>query len=112
MANKVDIAFHIGSTWELMCDCYNVDRTPVQISKAEWRLASSTARLVKATSDGGEIEITNPGQCLVVVPEALQVNLVAGTYEHELWVLDDQGIGSVQIIGTATIVQSLRKRFP
>jgi hypothetical protein len=111
MANRVEIAFQLGSTWELLCDCFNVDRTPTIIASAEWRLCSTTARLVKVTSPA-DIDIIGPGQCLVTVQPSLQTNIVPGTYDHELWILDDQGIESVQIVGPCTIVQSLKKRFP
>lgn len=112
MSEKKDITFHVDETWRIDCSVAGADGAPIVVEEAEWRMASATARLVKvAVGDG--IVLTGPGELTVTVPLERQTGIVAGTYDHELWVKDAATHdGSIQITGRVLIVASLKRRFP
>lgn len=113
MANREDMAFHLEETWDILATVTDAARQPVtNIAQAEWRLASPTARLVKATLGEG-IEVAGPGALLIRIPSAMQTGIVRGSYDHELWILDGTtGVDSIQVVGTVAVLDSLKRRFP
>ncbi len=112
MSRRQDIAFHLGSTWEIECEVRNADGDLIEISAAEWRLADQSTNMVKATIGDG-ITVTGPGRCVVRVTPTMQAAVVAGNHVHELWVREAVTlVESVQVVGSANIVRSLKKKFP
>lgn len=111
--SRQDLAFHIDETWVIECTVSDPAKQPITLRAAEWRLANPTTRLVKVTDGDGSIVIGGPGQCIVTVDISKQTGIPPGTYDHELWIVDDvTGNGSVVITGQLTLVNSLKNRFP
>jgi len=112
MSQRKDIAFHIGTTWEIDCEVRNADGAPIEIQAAEWRLSNQSGNLVKVTLGAG-ITVTGTGRCMVRVTPSMQNSVTAGNHNHELWVREAVTlVESVQVVGSANIVRSLRKQFP
>jgi hypothetical protein len=112
MAQTQDIAFHLGNTWDIECTVRDADDAPIEIQAAEWRVASNSAQKIKATVGAG-ITVTGPGRLSVKITTAMQSDIAAGRYRHELWVLDARSAdSSVQIVGTLTLIDSLKSKYP
>ncbi len=110
MAEKSDIAFHLDETWQYDVTVADADKNPItNIVAAEWRIAK-TSRVVYAELGDG-ITISGPGAVRIIVPSAAQADITPGQYQHELWIYDGS-VESIQVCGTISVNNSLKRRFP
>lgn len=112
MATYQDVNLTLGDTWTLVCTCHEANGALMNVASAEWRLASTTARLYLGTVSSNNIAIGNNGIVTVTIlpSDQLTANIAAGSYNHELFVVGSTD--SIQITGKAHIANSLRSSFP
>lgn len=114
MTTSQDVNLVLGEVWSIICTCHDANGAIMVVDTAEWRLASTTTRLLLVSSNTDSIVITSPGVLEVTVTptDQLTANIAPGLFQHELFVTGNNTVGSIQVAGKATVTTSLKFLYP
>jgi hypothetical protein len=111
MATNQDIKLTLGDEWIIVCTCRHANNDLFIIEEAEWRMATSNSEVLVAQVGDG-ITVTANGKCEIrITPDEQETaNVQPGSYFHELFVSGDN-VASIQVVGKARVMNSLRSQF-
>jgi hypothetical protein len=107
-----DIGVKLGETWDFICTCHTPNNTPINLTDAQWRMASSTTLILSANVGNG-ITLLGNGALEIQITPAMQntANALPGIYNHELFVSGNNIPDSFVIDGKIIASTSLKKSY-